>query len=156
MSESLTPSGDVSPIHSDRAAVPLTTICACEVERLVTNTDCAHAAAPTERPSPIPASAEIRFFIESAGLDVACFEADIHERLALFIAHYLHCALKRGHQLRRLGDAFAMSAACRDDVLEAGRRLQRCEGRLGGFRRVAFRIDAERRAVHRRPARVVE
>src|SRR5882672_8368917 len=142
MSESLTPSGDVSPIHSDRAAVPLTTICACEEERLVTNTDCAHAAAATKRPSPIPASAEIKFFIESAGLDVACFEANIHERLPLFVPHHFHRPLERGHQLRRLGDALAMAAACRDDVLKAWRGLEGGEGRLGGLRRVAFRIDA--------------
>src|SRR5205807_6245506 len=78
MSASLTPSGDVSPIHSDRAAAPLISICACEGERLVTNTDCAHAPACTRRPSAIPASAQMKFFIESAGLDVACFEADVH------------------------------------------------------------------------------
>src|SRR5467141_2621331 len=148
MSESLTPSGDVSPIHSDPAAVPLTTICACEEERLITNTDCAHAVASTKRPSPTPASAEIKFFIESAGFDVACFEADVHERLPLFVPHHLHRALESGHQLVRIVHALAVTAARLDDVLEPGRRLERGEGRPGGFRRVAFRIDAERRAVH--------
>src|SRR6266513_1052838 len=133
MSASFTPSGDVSPIHSERAAVPLTTICACEEERLATNTDCAHASASTQRPSAMPASAGIKFFIESAGLHVACFEADVHERLPLFLAHHLHRALKSGHQLVRVVHALAVTAACLDDVLEAGRRLEGGEGRAGGF-----------------------
>src|SRR5438046_6794491 len=66
MSESVTPSGDVSPIHSERAAVPLITICACEEERLTTNTDCAHAAAATKSASPVPASAAMTVFISSS------------------------------------------------------------------------------------------
>src|SRR5207302_4867967 len=87
---------------------------------------------------------------------IARVEADIHERLPLFGPYDLHRALESGHQLARIVHALAVTAARLDDVLEARRGLERGEGRPGGLRRVAFRIDAERRAVHRRPARVVE
>src|SRR5262245_11442390 len=90
-----------------------------------------------------------------ARLYVAHFQADVHERLPLIFPYDFQRPLERRHQLRRLGDALAVSAACADDVLEARRGLEGGKRGLVPFRSKSLRIGRQRRAVYRSPARVV-
>src|SRR2546421_4350404 len=91
----------------------------------------------------------------SARLDVACLQADVDERLALFLLHHFQRTLERRHQILRLADLLAVTAARLDHVLKARRGFQRGERGLLSLRRKTLGIGRERRAVHRCPARVV-
>jgi len=65
-----------------------------------------------------------------AGLYVAYFQADVEQRLALFLPSLPSTRVQCRHELFRLAHALTVAARRLDDVLEARRGLERGEGRL--------------------------